>query len=110
MVTIRFIRHADMYNGGETATFPSSEAERYVKRGVAEYVGVDSPTDQSEQQPEDEETLKNWGSEIPPLDEVNDAVTETAETTETAVKTTDQSEQPEQSTKPKTTTKKEGKK
>lgn len=108
-----------MYNGGEIATFPDSEAERYVTRGVAEYVGVDSPTDQSEQpedvetseqQPEDEEALKTWGSEIPPLDEVNDAVTETAETTETAVKTTDQSEQPEQSTKPKTTTKKEGKK
>lgn len=110
MITIRFIRHAAMYNGGEIATFPDSEAERYVTRGVAEYVGVDSPTDQSEQQPEDEETLKTWGSEIPPLDEVNDAVTETAETTETAVKTTDQSEQPEQSTKPKTTTKKEGKK
>lgn len=113
-----------MYNGGDIASFSHGEAERYVGKGLAEYVGAELPTDQSEQsedveaseqQPKDEETLKTWGSEIPPLN-VIDAATETVETTEavetieTGVASTDQSEQPEQSTKPKSTTKKEGKK
>jgi hypothetical protein len=40
MTVVRFLRHWDRYNAGETAGFEFDEANRLVKAGIAAAVGT----------------------------------------------------------------------